>query len=149
MSGQVIEAVEPEEFLGRALLTRVQNIETYPLFGPPDLCYVVKEKKGGFMSSGPSRQGYYHHVYGVDTSSTATPSAYIKSVIANQTGGTNSKKAKVKVISATFCTYDIVTQRDIRVEICFPGSTNVVAYDKNGERSPLEPSHWNYVFVSS
>ena len=101
------------------------------------------------MSSGPLRQGYYHHVFGVDTSSTAAPSAYIKSIVGKETGETSSKKAKVRVISATFCTYDIVTQRDIRVEICFPGSTNVVAYDKNGERSPLQASDWNYVFVSS
>ena len=150
MSGFIIEAIEPEEFLGKALLTRVQNIASYPFYGPPDMCYFVKEKKGGFMSSGPSRQGYYHHVYGVDTSSTASPSAYIRLILSHESKNqAQSKKAKVKTISATYCTYDIVTRRDIRVEICFPGSTNVVAYDADGERSPLQASDWNYVFVSS
>jgi Chs5-Arf1p-binding protein BUD7/BCH1 len=77
LSGPIIEAIEPEECLGKALLMRVKNIPNYELMGPPDMCYIVKERKGGFMSSAPVRFGYYHHVIGVDTSSTATPSAYI------------------------------------------------------------------------
>ena len=108
------------------------------------MVYLVKEKKQGLMSSTIVRAGYYHHVYGVDTSSTASPSAYIKSVMAlasdpNSDTPTTKKKKNVKpktwVKSATYCTYDIVTRRDVRVEICFPGSTNVVAYDENGDRS--------------
>ena len=58
-------------------MMRAKNIPNYDLMGPPDLCYIVKERKGGFMSSAPVKYGYYHHVIGVDTSSTATPSAYI------------------------------------------------------------------------
>ena len=50
-SGSIIEAVEPEEFLGRALLMRARNIASYSLYGPPDMCYIVKEKKSGLMSS--------------------------------------------------------------------------------------------------
>ena len=60
---------------------RVRNIPNYEYYGPPDMVYIIKEKKGGFMSSAPVRAGYFHHVYGVDTSSTASPSAYIKSVM--------------------------------------------------------------------
>lgn len=59
------------------------------------------------------------------------------------------KSPKVKIISATFCIYDIVTKRDIRIEICFPGSTNVIALNEHGERSPLGSHDWNNVFVSS
>ena len=64
-------------------------------------------------------------------------SAYIKTVMilagkSNSDASNAKKKQKVRVISATFCTYDIVTRRDIRVEINFPGSTNVVAYDEHG-----------------
>ena len=50
----------------------------------------------------------------------------------NSDASNAKKKQKVRVISATFCTYDIVTRRDVRVEINFPGSTNVVAYDEHG-----------------
>ena len=106
------------------------------------------------MSKTAQQAGYYHHVYGVDLSSTASPSAYIKTVmiLAGQPSSdtpTMKKKSKVRVTSATFCTYDIVTRRDIRVEISFPGSTNVVAYNEEGERCPLESHEWNYVFISS
>ena len=54
----------------------------HPLdFGPPDLCYLVKELKGGLLSSA-TRAGMFHFVYGVDASSSASVAAYIKSVIA-------------------------------------------------------------------
>ena len=98
------------------------------------MCYIVKERKTGLMSSTTIRQGHYHHVYGVDTSSTASPSAYIRSVMSlagqpSETPAGKKKSSKVRVISATYCAYDMVTRRDIRIEICFPGSTNVIAFD--------------------
>jgi hypothetical protein len=52
-------------------------------FGPPDMCYLVKEYKGGLLSS-PVRAGFFHYVYGVDASSSASIAAYIKSVIQKQ-----------------------------------------------------------------
>ena len=121
-SGRVIEGIEPDESLGRALLMRTREIPNYELYGPPDMCYLVKEKKTGLMSSKVERAGYFHYVFGVDLSSTASPSAYIKSVmgLAGQDSGdtpTTKKKSKMAVKSATFCTFDIVTRRDIRVEI--------------------------------
>ena len=151
MSGAVIEAIEPEEFLGKALLDRVRNIPNYPLLGPPDLCYIVKEKRGGFMSSGPIlRQGHYHYVYGVDTSSTAAPCAYIQSIVKSDKSDISSaSKSKIRVTSATFCTFDFVSRRDVRIEIQFPGSTNVVAYDEAGDSVLLDPNSWNTVFVCS
>jgi hypothetical protein len=49
-------------------------------FGPPDICYLVKQQKGGLLSS-PTLAGFFHYVYGVDASSSASVAAYIKSVI--------------------------------------------------------------------
>ena len=94
------------------------------------------------MAQTPQLLGYFHHVFGVDTSSSASVAAYINSVIKfssqieadrenlNQTKA--SKSSKVRVLSATYCSYDPITCRDIRVEITFPGSTNVVSIDKEG-----------------
>ena len=56
---------------------------------------------------------------------------------------------RIEQTLTTFCSYDMVTKRDIRVEISFPGSTNVIAYDQDGERSTIKGSEWNYIFVSS
>lgn len=44
------------------------------------MCYLVKETKGGLLSS-PTRAGLFHFVYGVDASSSASVAAYIKSII--------------------------------------------------------------------
>ena len=104
------------------------------------MCYLVKENKKGFLSGTSKRQGFYHYVYGVDTSSSATVAAYITSILALAGQGTTdsaSKKSKINVISATFCSYDIVSKRDIRVEITFPGSVNVVAFNAEGKRQPI------------
>ena len=38
---------------------------------------------------------------------------------------------KIKIMKATFCMYDIVMKRDVRVEISIPGGTHVFAVDEN------------------
>ena len=67
-----------------------------------------------------SARGFYHYVYGVDTSSSACVAAYITDCInLHHNKYANKKKDDVveRVIKGTFCIYDIVTKRDIRVEI--------------------------------
>ncbi len=97
---------------------------TYNIYGPPDLCYLIKEKKvtGGFGSK-TIRTGSFHYIYGFDTNSSATIAAYI-----NYLAGLIEKKCKV--IQGIYCCYDIVKKTDIRVEVSFPGSTNVYAFDE-------------------
>ena len=151
-SSIIIEAIEPEQELGKELYQRAELIPTYGIYGPPDMCYLVKENKKGFLSGTGKRQGFYHYVYGVDTSSSATVAVYIKSVMSlagQNNSDTPNKKAKVNVLSATFCSYDVVSKRDIRVEIGFPGSTNVIAYTADGERQPILGHEWNSLFISS
>jgi len=75
-----MEVVEPEANLYHAMHQRCMDIVKYEYFGPPDMCYLVKEMKGGLLSS-PVRSGFYHFVYGVDASSSASVAAYIKSLI--------------------------------------------------------------------
>ena len=55
LSSTIIEAIEPENQLGQALLERAQRIPTYKIFGPPDMCYLVKENKKGFLSGTSKR----------------------------------------------------------------------------------------------
>ena len=38
---------------------------------------------------------------------------------------------KIKITKATFCMYDIVLKRDVRVEISIPGGTYVFGLDEN------------------
>ena len=92
-SSIIIEAIEPEAELGKAIQTRQDQIPTYGIYGPPDLCYLVKEIKKGFLS-GEAKQGFYHYVYGVDTSSSASVAAYMTSILANSE--TQSEQAAKK-----------------------------------------------------
>lgn len=68
------------------------------------------------------RRGHYHYVYGVDTSSSACVAAYLTDCI-NQHNMTKhegkDKKDPVieRVTKGVFCIYDVVTKRDVRVEI--------------------------------
>ena len=139
------------------------------------------------------KKGYYHYVYGVDTSSSACVAAYITDCI-NQhnqqtaqmsqfsadvpqeakdnskqeeksSGGLKSflKKKKderkekemehyiQRVTKGTFCIYDIVSKKDIRVEIAIPGGTQVFAMDSTTNfHHEIKGIHeWNNVYVSS
>ena len=82
LSSIIVEAIEPEQELGKVLYERARLIPTYGIYGPPDMCYLVKESKKGFLAGAVQKQGFYHYVYGVDTSSSATAAAYITSIMA-------------------------------------------------------------------
>ena len=152
LTSKILESVEPEENLEFHLNKRVADIPSYGLLGPPDLCYLIKEKKTGTLSTKTTRAGYYHFVYGVDTSSSASIAAYITSVMNLAGSDTNyfpKPKCKVKVTNGYFCMFDAISRRDYRVEITFPGSTNVVAIDRNGERHMINDKEWSNVLLCS
>jgi hypothetical protein len=45
--------------------------------------------------------------------------------------------------------FDIVSRRDVRVEIIIPGGTHVFALDENQSKLQIVGSEWNFVFMSS
>ncbi len=72
----LIESIEEGTNFQRVLDQRTSKIGDFKGFGPPDLCYFIREEKGGLFSAS-KKSGYFHYVYGVDTSSPATAAAYI------------------------------------------------------------------------
>ena len=62
-------------------------ISKYQDLGPPDLCYLEIEtyKKSKYLKKYDvipgMRRGFYHYVFGADTSSSAYVAAYIKDCI--------------------------------------------------------------------
>lgn len=97
LSSNVCEIVEPEVHINNHLSLRAYEIPKYDcksissLFpssltllasdlGPPDCCYLVKELKGGLLTA-KVKAGFFHYVYGVDASSTASVAAYIREFI--------------------------------------------------------------------
>ena len=74
------EIIEPCSNLFLTLKSRALMIPQYTHLGPPDMVYLVKEQKGGIFGAA-SHWGYYHYVYGVDCSSSASIAVYINSLI--------------------------------------------------------------------
>ncbi len=74
----VVEAVDTE--LHQQLALRRDNISNYEMYGPPDLCYLVKSKQipQTFGKKKIIQLGSFHYVFGVDTSSAATIAAYVQ-----------------------------------------------------------------------
>ena len=66
---------------------RGKCINLYKDLGPPDLCYleIEEQRKSKFLKKMESiqgmKRGFYHYVYGVDTSSSACVAAYITDCI--------------------------------------------------------------------
>jgi hypothetical protein len=43
----------------------------------------------------------------------------------------------MKIKNATFCMFDIIMKRDVRVEIQIPGGTHVFSMDENNVKQPI------------
>ena len=143
----LIEFVEPEAQLFHHLQLRAQQLSLQEGFGPPDWWYLVKEHKGGLLKS-TSRWGWFHYVYGVDCSSSASIAVYINDLI-NVSEAEGWSKKSHKIVKAIFCIFDIVLKRDVRVEITIPGGTNVYAVNEENTKHAISGIQWNFVFVSS
>jgi len=75
----LIEVVEPNTELMKLLDNRVAELVSYKGYGPPDLCYFIKQEKQIF--SKPINIGYYHYIYGADTSSAASIATYMCNIL--------------------------------------------------------------------
>jgi hypothetical protein len=57
---------------------RLKKIQSFKMFGPPDLCYLIKEKKSSStFTSKTERFGNYHFLFGLECVSLAPIAAYI------------------------------------------------------------------------
>ncbi|KAJ2474843.1 bud site selection protein, partial [Coemansia sp. RSA 2052] len=101
--------------------------------GPPDLCHIVKIHN-------PSRSepdiGSYHHVLGVDTSTSASLAAYINSLqySLSETLGWFGSSNNWKIASGTYCTYNAFSNVDLRVQVKIPGGVDAYIVTPTGDR---------------
>ncbi len=76
----LVELIEEGQNCTKSLEQRAARIGEFKGYGPPDMCYFVREERGGLFSNA-KRAGYYHYVYGADTSSSATVAAYMNDTL--------------------------------------------------------------------
>ena len=147
METEVLELQEPPEAaLYAALDQRSRVVFRHKGLSQPDLCYLVKEfSKTGVMSvlSKPLHKGFFHFIYGADTSSQATVAAYFQEFISK------ARSHKGRITHGFFCVFDLFSRQDVRMEVKIPGSFEVLAYSENGSKRPVSDIQWKGAFISS
>jgi tetratricopeptide (TPR) repeat protein len=92
--------------------------------------------------TGSTRQtGVYHHVTGIDASSSASLAAYVNTLVASPLDKAN------KVVSGIYCCYNAFSHLDMRVEVKIPGSLESYCIDERGDKRVATETLWLETFL--
>ncbi|KAI9660092.1 MAG: hypothetical protein M1821_001444 [Bathelium mastoideum] len=130
-----------EDELQSVVDARTDTLQTLRELGPPDLVHLVKQP---VKSTSTSKQiGVYHHVTGVDASSSASLAAYINTL-------TYSPYDKSqKVISGLYCCYNAFSRLDMRVTVQIPGTVESYCIDERGDKRVASDELWLETYLCS
>ena len=93
-------------------------------------------------AKGSSKQtGVYHHVTGIDASSSASLAAYVNTLTFNPTDRSH------KVVSGLYCCYNAFSHLDMRVEVKIPGGVESYCVDERGDRRVATDGLWLETFL--
>jgi hypothetical protein len=126
-----------DEDLGQAIDARTESLQNLRELGPPDLVYLVKQSQ----KAAGKQIGVYHHVTGIDASSSASLAAYVNTLTYNAADKTH------KVVSGLYCCYNAFSHLDMRVEVKIPGSVESYCMDERGDRRVATESLWLETFL--
>ncbi|KAL2267193.1 hypothetical protein VTJ83DRAFT_4470 [Remersonia thermophila] len=130
-----------EEVLHEAIDARTESLVSLRELGPPDLVHLVKQP----LKSGGKPAGVYHHVTGVDASSSASLAAYINTLAYREFGSS----ATSKTLEGTYCCYNAFSRVDMRVHAPFPGSVESYCVDERGEKRQATDELWLETYLCS
>ncbi|KAK4228596.1 Bud site selection protein 7 [Podospora fimiseda] len=130
-----------EEVLQESIEARTESLISLRELGPPDLVHLIKQ---------PTRQagkhyGVYHHVTGIDASSSASLAAYINTLAYKEFG----PSATTKTLEGTYCCYNAFSRVDMRVHAPFPGSVESYCIDERGEKRKATDELWLETYLCS
>jgi Chs5-Arf1p-binding protein BUD7/BCH1 len=83
----------------------------------------------------------YHHVTGIDASSSASLAAYVNTLTYK------SADKSHKVVSGLYCCYNAFSNLDMRVEVKIPGSVDSYSVDEKGDKRVASESLWLETFL--
>ncbi|CAK7266594.1 bud site selection protein [Sporothrix epigloea] len=130
-----------EEELHEAVESRTEQLMSLRELGPPDLVHLVKQP-----ARGNGRQvGVYHHVTGVDASSSASLAAYINTLTYREPGTT----ATMKITEGLYCCYNALSRLDMRVHVTIPGTVKSYFVDERGEQKKATDDLWLETYLCS
>ncbi|KAF2661254.1 chaps-domain-containing protein [Lophiostoma macrostomum CBS 122681] len=128
-----------EEDLQSAIEARAETLQTLRELGPPDLVHLIKQP----IKSATKQVGVYHHVTGIDASSSASLAAYINTL----TYSTHDKQHKV--VSGTYCCYNAFSRLDMRVQVFIPGTVESYCIDERGDKRVATDELWLETYLCS
>ncbi|KAL9600689.1 MAG: hypothetical protein Q9219_003019 [cf. Caloplaca sp. 3 TL-2023] len=131
----VPEIVEDE--IESAVESRNEALQTLRELGPPDLVHLVKQS----VKSGNKQIGIYHHVTGIDASSSASLAAYVNTLTYNPSDKTS------KVSSGLYCCYNAFSRLDMRVDVKIPGGVESYCIDERGDKRVASDALWMETFL--
>ncbi|CAK7216042.1 bud site selection protein [Sporothrix bragantina] len=130
-----------EEELHEAVESRTEQLMSLRELGPPDLVHLVKQP-----ARGSGRQvGVYHHVTGVDASSSASLAAYINTLTYREPGAA----ATMKITEGLYCCYNALSRLDMRVHVTIPGTVKSYFVDERGEQKKATDDLWLETYLCS
>ncbi|KAM0325694.1 hypothetical protein ACHAQA_006994 [Verticillium albo-atrum] len=130
-----------EEVIHEAIDARTDSLISLRELGPPDIVHLLKQPKG----SQGKQIGVYHHVTGVEASSSASLAAYINTLTYREHG----PSAQIKIVEGLYCCYNAFSRLDMRVHVTIPGSVESYCVDERGEKRKATEELWLETYLCS
>ncbi|KAH2280663.1 hypothetical protein KXW96_003366 [Aspergillus fumigatus] len=137
MVAPAVPEIYEEDEIFAAVDARTESLQSLRELGPPDLVYLVKQPK----TNANRQTGVYHHVTGVDASSSASLAAYVNTLTFSPLDKTH------KVVSGIYCCYNAFSHLDMRVEVKIPGSLESYCIDERGDKRVATEALWLETFL--
>ncbi|XP_044719679.1 chAPs (Chs5p-Arf1p-binding proteins) domain-containing protein [Hirsutella rhossiliensis] len=130
-----------EEVLHESIDARTESLVALRELGPPDLVHLLKQS----VRNTARQTGIYHHVTGVDASSSASLAAYINTL----TYQDNGPSATSKIVEGVYCCYNALSRLDMRVHVSIPGTVESYCVDERGEKRKASDDLWLETYLCS
>ncbi|KAH8591578.1 Chs5p-Arf1p-binding proteins-domain-containing protein [Bisporella sp. PMI_857] len=129
-----------EEVLYECIDARTEVLAGLRELGPPDLVHLIKQ-----APRSPGKQsGVYHHVTGVDASSSASLAAYINTLTYKETN-----QSITKIAEGIYCCYNAFSRLDMRVHVTIPGTVDSYCIDERGDKRVASDELWLETYLCS
>lgn len=133
----MIDRIIEDEEIGIAVDARTESLPGLRELGPPDLVHLTRQN----IKQASKQTGVYHHVTGVDASSSASLAAYVNTLTFNPIDKTH------KVVQGLYCCYNAFSHLDMRVEVKIPGGVESYCVDERGDRRVATDGLWLETFL--
>ncbi|TGJ80671.1 hypothetical protein E0Z10_g8105 [Xylaria hypoxylon] len=130
-----------EEVIHEAIDARTETLVSLRELGPPDLVHLLKQN----LRNTGKHTGVYHHVTGVDASSSASLAAYINTLTYKEHGQAPTHK----IVEGIYCCYNAFSRLDMRVHVTIPGTVEAFCVDERGEKRKATDELWLETYLCS